>query len=731
MKHKTRKLIFTALAAILVSLLFTCIPGPPDYEDFVLPEFTDVEYSPDGGSVTIYLDGSAPVRSSRALNFELAKLGHDLFEVAFMSGTTVARAVWETGHAAGVSGVARDVDYTSAVPGGAGSAILFVGKKSDRTLLAVGRLTHVNNGAGNVETALVTADTRSVTFTVAALKAGVSDDRYASSFTTNARTQPIVIDDSTVSADNTYVTPVTIGEKDFPLFNLDPAPSGTKTISARYRFEVASGSVAVPGLLNSTYVGGILRGGSMRITQATDYPSSIEPKFGYGIPRYPIGDGETENWATSADSITGIPIDVDLVTLSTVTPANNNGSVASNPAFENPARFTFNSNVVHDKEAFAFSFQIPVYPLTNIDNRRTTGFMWYIRPGYDSYWLDLDDGLGNGGSILIGTGQFTESVTHSLSVKKKPEKTRYNGTGTDPWQFDLTGIVVYVNAGTLPRVVGTDELYFIIDRDPTEPGVGGTLVGGPGVSPPLPNDFRNLLMGSASTNGIVRVYVEYYGAPEVRQPDDPIGTLPYNPDGSSNYTAWRASGGGVPLWTYFELYYIVLPAGFTTPDQDTARFVIVNQENANALNVLLNAIPSGGSCLLVFMDSFDLGGVVLNNSILVIVIAGKEGIVLGKTAAAGTNGAINHNGTTSTYYLGVWPFDEILSVQGTAINSQLFYINPAGSHTNVDKEDFTIINNGAQMGGTFISGTGAGAANLNAAGVIKVPAGSNIRPGGP
>jgi len=708
MKHKTRKLIFTAAAAILASFLLTCIPGPPDdKEDFVLPEFTDVEYSRDGGLVTIYLDGSAPVRNSRALSLENAKLGHDLFEVAFMSGSTIARAVWEKGHAAGVNGVARGVDYTSAVSGGAGSAILFVGKKSDRTLLAVGRLTHVNNGAGNVETAVISAATRSVTFTVAALKTGVSDDPYASSFTTNARTL------GTVGAGNTYVMPVTIGEKDFPLFNLDPIPTGTKTISASYQFEVASGSAVVPNLFDSTYAGGIIRKGPMRVTQALDYPSSTPAKFGWRVPRYPIGDGESEDWATSADSIIGIPIDVD--TLTPVTPANNNGPITSAPAFENPAQFTFGSDAAHNKEAFAFSFEIPVYPLTNIDGRGGTNeFSWYIRPGYDSYWLDLDDGLGNGGSILIGTGQFVESVTYSLSVKKKPEKTRYTSA---PYIFDLAGIVVYLNAGTLPGVVGIDDLYFII---------GGTVV--------RPGDNIGTLMASvaAANNGIVKVTVEYYGPP-VTQPT-PSTILPYIVNGSipvgtpgryeSNYDNWRASGGGRFLETFFELYYIVLPAGFSTPT-DARRYVIVNQENANALNGLLN-LPAGSSCLLVFMDSFDLGGIYIPSNILVIIIAGKEGIVLGKTAVTG---AINHNNTTSNYYFGVWPFDEILSVQGTAINSQLFYINPEGSHTNVDKEDFTILDNDAQMGGTFIYGTGANGANINVTGIRKVA--GNIRPGGP
>ena len=710
MKHKTRKLIFTAavaaVAAILSSFLLTCFPGPDDYEEFVLPEFTDVEYSSDGSSVTIYLDGSAPARSSRALNIELAKLGHDLFEVAFMSGSTVARAVWETGHAAGVSGVARDVDY--ALPTGANAAILFVGKKSDRTLLAVGSLTSTRNmdGTPGVPATTITANTRSVTFTVAALKAGVSDDPYASSFTTNARTL------TNVSAGNTLVMPVTIGEKDFPLFNLDPGPSGTKPISAEYRFEAASGSAIVPGLFNS-YTGGIIRGGPMRVTQVSDYPSSIDAKFGYRIPRYPIGDGETENWLTSADSITGVPIDVDILT--PVTPANNNGPITSAPAFENPAQFTFGSDAAHNKEAFAFSFEIPVYPLTNIDGRGGTNeFSWYIRPGYDSYWLDLDDGLGNGGSILIGTGQFVESVTYSLSVKKKPEKTRYTSA---PYIFDLAGIVVYLNAGTLPGVVGIDDLYFII---------GGTVV--------RPGDNIGTLMASvaAANNGIVKVTVEYYGPP-VTQPT-PSTILPYIVNGSipvgtpgryeSNYDNWRASGGGRFLETFFELYYIVLPAGFSTPT-DARRYVIVNQENANALNGLLN-LPAGSSCLLVFMDSFDLGGIYIPSNILVIIIAGKEGIVLGKTAVTG---AINHNNTTSNYYFGVWPFDEILSVQGTAINSQLFYINPEGSHTNVDKEDFTILDNDAQMGGTFIYGTGANGANINVTGIRKVA--GNIRPGGP
>jgi hypothetical protein len=710
MKSKTQSHVFFTAAAILVSFLFTCKPFTGGASDGDYDEsgdritYTDVDYSPDGKSLTIYLDGSTPVRHSRALNYEHAKFGHDLFEVAFISYKgTIARAVWEKGSAAGVNGVERGVNYSVADPTGLspgyGAAIIFVGKKSDRTLLAVGKLLSVDGGLPGTTT--IGPNSRFVTFQVEPLKAGVSDNAYFSSFTTNSK------GGGGVDPGRTDVMPVTIGTgaKDFPLFNLAVSAVTNKNVDAEYKFEVASG-------LNSTYRNGILRGGAMTI----HFPSLPE----YRIPRYPMGDGTVEKWGTSKNGNVNNRIEVDGDT--GVQPLNN---INSSTDFDNPSEFRIGpTHVNHNSEAFAFSFQIPVYPLTNIDSRGIIGpstpnnFMWYIRPGYDSYWLDLDDGVGNGGAILIGTGEFIESVTTDLIVRKSPNKTRYNNLGDPPplghWNLDLTGILLYLNVNNvpIPVPVPSADVVFII---------GGTVV-------QHTDPIETLLALNAGENGIVPVTVEYYGplGDAVAQPSSPVSPIyianPSPPPAHILNPDWYTNGGGTPKTASFNLYYYAPSGGlnFSVPPVGN-RYIITNQETANNMNTVFSA---GGSYLLVFMDSFDLAGPVLNgDNYLIIIIAGKENIVLGKSVAGG---AIANNGTTSNYFLGIWPFDEILAVDGEAINSQQFYINAAGSQANVNRttNPYTILNNGNQLGGTFIGG--GGTININYSG-LKILDG-NLQP---
>jgi hypothetical protein len=720
MKSKTQNLIFFAAAAILVSFLFTCKPFAGGASDGDYDEsgdritYTDVDYSPDGKSLTIYLDGSTPVRHSRALNYRLAVLGHDLFEVAFISHNgKIARRTWEKGSAAGVNGVDRGVNYAAAaVPAGGlnspdGAAIIFVGKKSDRTLLAVGRLISVD---GVPDTTTIGPNSRFVTFQVEPLRAGVTDDLNTTSFTTSGGTD---------------VALVTIGDRDFPLFNVDAGPAGNREVTAEYRFEVNTF-----GVLNSTYRMGILRGGGMRVNSATDYPSPLPAGMpGWRVPRYPVGDGKSQKWKTPSDSLINPILSVDTYT--GVTPLNNSSALPADPgsaAFSNPAMFTIGpTDTNHGGQPFAFSFEIPVYPLTNNDNRRTTGSMWYIRPGYDSYWLDLDDGMGgNGGAILLGTGTFQKSVSTSLSIRQLPIKTRYN-TIQGGFNFSIVdplrpgeGLLVYINYGGSSWPVPNADLHFIIGGQKVIPG----------------DDIGPLLAAitAPANNGIVPVTVEYYGpiGNAVQQPIPAVSPYITNPSPPPDWifnSAWYTNNGGSPKTTSFDLYYFAPPAGtdFFVPANGN-RYVIHNQEAANRMNYNLNNpdltepdLDKRRSYLFVFYDSYDLGGIVIPANRFICIIAAKQDIVIGRTVASNGTGSIDNNGTASTYYLGVWPFDEILAVEGMAINSQRFYINAAGSQANVNKETHAIINPGANnYTGTFIHGTGAPTVPLNSSGVTVI-----------
>jgi len=154
-----KKQIFAGIVVLLVMFFVTCddfIPFGPTEEKV---EYTDVEYSEDGSTITVYLDGKGvPVtKAQRAITRDLAKMAYDYFEVVFVGKASasqiVARAQWELGQSAGISGVERDVDYEwdASKPYAAGAtaevALMFVGRKDDKTLLGVGQIAEVDHSA--------------------------------------------------------------------------------------------------------------------------------------------------------------------------------------------------------------------------------------------------------------------------------------------------------------------------------------------------------------------------------------------------------------------------------------------------------------------------------------------------------------------------------------------------------------------------------------------------------
>jgi hypothetical protein len=643
MKRKTKRFAVTlalaAFAAILILFLSACFPGPDDYEEFVLPEFTDVEYSPDGKSITIYLDGSAPVRNSRAINLKLAQIGYDFFEVAFMSGSTVVRSVWETGHAAGISGVVRGVDYALAVPGGAGSAsaILFVGKRSDKTLLALGKLTGTSDPT-NVGPTFVSADTKSVTFTVAALDIGASFSGDESSFQTAARSTAGTNPLTNINANNTEILPVMIGRQLFPLyrFNRNALTTGNQGVYARYTFKVYDPPNDGFATMNNTFLAGIRQAGPAILVE-------LGPDGYHLEPRYPRGDG---TWATSS-----LLVKDD----NTVIAFRNNLAANNNNPFQNPVDFTFNTRSANNGKIFAFSFQIPVYPLTNTGNPGT----WYLRPGYDSYLYDLDDGKGGtGGAMLIGTGELGDSLSFNLKVQP-PYKNIYpdNSAGGTGYIFWTDGIKVNLR-------VGNDEISYIHenlfsdppDSTPPKPvkfyiGTGGSRV------EILPNvtNLQSLLVVGGNPNplyvdehGMVEITVEYFDPNTQAVGDDPYQT---------QFTIGLYLSGG-------------------TPDSDMIpegnRKVIASQ---NGLNGVMNTLTPG-NYIFVFYDSFNIPPVNLQTgNYYIIIIAAKPDLVVGKSGNTDNGFTVSGSAVNSTFYLGLWPFNDTLSVQGLAIASYPLTIN--------------------------------------------------------
>jgi hypothetical protein len=727
MRYKTRKLIFSALAAVataaLISLLLTCTPlGPPDdYEEYE-DVYTDVEYSEDGSTVTIYLDGSAPVRQSRAITKTLAILGHDLFEVSFYhpATNTFARAVWETGHAAGISGVARNVNYRDSFlngqTGANGAAILFVGKKSDRTLLAVGKLAMVDdkplysyNETTGVETPitpvpLITSETKTVTFAVAALKAGVSATAAASSFKTDSgvageNTWGINDDGS-----NTTVYNVMIGTRPFPLFQMPATPNNSRYMHGAYKFNVVTNTTGTNTDFESYYRRGIIQKAIPAVAGGGDlvvrYPTAVVPtgnppvnRTYYRIPRYPIGndqyqtvlhnviityEGVDENGTPPHTGTSGTRVQSRIITAP-------GAAYAASPGdpFHNQLGFLIGPNrSAMEGYVFAFSFEVPVYPLTGLDGRGD-GFSWYLRPGYDPYQLDLDDGVGGpGGAILIGTGEFEQTASANLYLYKPPSKIKYNGSGANPWNFSLDDIDVWLKIGPSNDPVSLSDLHFVI-KNARLTGTGGPIPGNTDISLKTNANIQTLLAAN-NVGGKVTIVVEYYGPPVNVNGTDPfIEASPTNPAYYVRNPGYNGDPNPTIYITEFNIYYFNLPSGINFNIPDNQRFTITNSEDFNRVQAALNAATVDGTYLIAFFHDFNVGAMALSagRNFVIVIVAGNPDIVIGKS---GTN-VFNNNNGTSYYYMGVWPFDEILAVQGKAFDSQEFYINPGGTYQQVPR----------------------------------------------
>jgi hypothetical protein len=677
---KIKKLIFSA-ALIISTLLLTCTLFEPD----------DELYS-GGGSrnadnsylYTVYLDGYTPPSSSRALSRENAMRDSDLFEIGFYrndgTNTTVARGAWERGHTAGVSGVARNVDYryVSVAAAGTnsegatnpGAAILFVGKRSDKTLLGVGRLVGVNNGTGDIASTTVTDETVSVTFRVYALKAGASRsaNKNASTFFTGT------------STGTTQLVEVYIGSRIFPLYNINR----NQTTTGSYRLDIAPPSDPVEAATyNFAYFNaGILRGGAATLIQND---AVLYPAYGntYRLqPRYPWGNG-THGLPSST-----LPPD----TTTTITITNNQGGTA----LQNPVGFTFVTGAANGV-VFAFAFEMPVYPLTNVDNRGNNNF-WYIRPGSNSYIRDLDDGMGGtGGAILIGVGDIDQSLTFSFFVGS-PFKTRYYNTNIDTsddappitpgnpeplpaltdYVFNLNGLDLAIRAGGVPikGIPVNAAQYFFEEQQP--PATGRIAV------TPNTNLFNTIFL----TNGALPMGAPIYDAggriqynpaflPYIQNDMIKVRVEYFDPD--------TQAAGDDPYYGFFYVYLSNPGSLGPIPPIDeidpSNRLVIMNWLD---MTIAANTIMTEGSgkFILLLYDSMDFPVINLTGGpYLFIILAAAPNLTFGKIA----NGGFTNWTTGNTYYFGIWPYDEDeLIVFGQAVSSYPFRLNAAGSYTNID-----------------------------------------------
>jgi hypothetical protein len=300
------------------------------------------------------------------MTLDTARFGFDYFEVIFVYNNIIARASWEIGQRASITDVFRSesgIDYFLPNNDTAGKAVLFAGRMADKTLLAVGKMISVDDIPGTT----ITTENTFVTFELSAITAGVSHNASNSSFITAAKDHYTHVN---ASAENTQIINALLGLRSFPLYKL---PGNRSSITAEYTF----------GFDN---------------TEWSNFEGSIV-NYGNGLAikrevRYPAGSGMY--WYVNYPE--------DITTNLTMT-----NNQTANSALENPIRFSFDTTkttnpVKAENGIFALTFEIPVYAISDVkDTGGNEAVIWYIRPAYQSYLFNIDNGLDStGGAVLIG-----------------------------------------------------------------------------------------------------------------------------------------------------------------------------------------------------------------------------------------------------------------------------------------------------------------------------------------
>ena len=401
-----KKIVFTGIILVLVIMFaVTCEESPAGNE----VEYTDVEYSPDGKQITLYLDGvGAPVTpAQRAVNVELAKMAYDYFEVVFQSSqastatpadTGIARAKWELGERAGIYDVPRNTGSgTTNINYGFSSttaaAAMCVGKKADKTLLGIGYLTNVDHA--NTATTVVTATSTSVTFSIAAIKTALilpSEETY----------QDVPISDNsfvfTTPADATYSRASVNGSPlQYPKYTLADANRPSAAIPG-------SPSVPATTAIGATYTFNYIGTNDVftlvKMLNTAPYVPSVQKR----VPRFMSGGRYMEpkdGWTT----VTKVNFTTGWLAGITGGQTAFSGKKGVNLEFTTKKGGT---------GVFSFYIEIPVCNLNNVGG--TYGSVtavpaeaWFIRTGVGSEFYSLDDGVANGGCVFIQVGDSSSA----------------------------------------------------------------------------------------------------------------------------------------------------------------------------------------------------------------------------------------------------------------------------------------------------------------------------------
>jgi len=365
-----KKTAIIVIVMLIAMFFVTCDEFFPNEEKV---EYTDVVYSEDGSRVTIYLDGvGVPLTAAqRAMSTRLSKMAYDYLDVVFVNASIIARAQWELGQSAGISGVDRGTTATP-ISYGSGKALLAAGLKSNKTLLGIGEIKEVD-GATTTD---VGPSTKSVTFYVEAVKT-ILDVATRDAEANFPSTLP-----AGVSSPGSFARGTTLavwpksehkklGNSYIPAYPLPEANASPNVVSdAAYVFFGAADKYKA----------------QLKYAAAASPFILVEPRF----PRYMDGGRYKQITAT---------IDMKTTVVATQ-PAN------ATDTFDPKIPLTFTSL---GSGIFSFYIEIPVYVL-NTSQGTNAGKLdpikWKIRTGLGSELYSLDDGFSGGGCVLMTIGEL-------------------------------------------------------------------------------------------------------------------------------------------------------------------------------------------------------------------------------------------------------------------------------------------------------------------------------------
>jgi len=372
-----KKMIFAAIAIFAVFTLVTCDVTPVANEE----PFAEYELDASGNltGVTLNLNGGGPtVNAPRALFDAMAKASYDFFEVVFYGQAgadpaKVVRTTWNFGASGSIVGVARSatpIDYGSADPAlvtgpDTGAAVLFIGKRSTSSLLAVGLITHVNGVLGSS----INNDSRTVTFTVHSLEAGLN---YGSL----AGTTPLQF--------------ILNGSNTATFQSIDLARDLSTAATGNYIFSFRG--LAAPA--NAAEITNRFLG--IRAAAA-------DPKF---LARPIVFMHNLEQVVIDETQIAFLVNGTDESSFVLAA----NAPLATDENGEVPYQF-FTSD---DRGLTSFTFSIPVYAVTDtVGADSSISFPWFIVPGHGHFQGHLDNNTPTalGGCVLLNIGAFPKPVT--------------------------------------------------------------------------------------------------------------------------------------------------------------------------------------------------------------------------------------------------------------------------------------------------------------------------------